>query len=420
MHYGIVAIGSRGDVQPYVALALGLMDRGHETTIMAHENFMDFVEGYGIRFVPVKGHVENMLRSPEGMAVIRNGSLSTFTRYLQKVNKITANSLIRDSMGEFEKTDVILASLLAMPWVDAIAEKLNKKWAIVQLNLPTIKTKAFPLVFLDFFNFPAYNRFTYRLFERLYWKVNKKNVNEFRRSLGLPSLKISILKKISDEGILNLHCFSPTLLARPNDWGPQNQIAGFLFLSNEMRRVNVQDNIPADLIHWLHSGDKPIYIGFGSIPVPDLTRIESIIKELLDTTSYRFIFCWGWSLPASLPAHPRLFTLKSVDHQWLFPRCKTAIIHGGIGTTAAGLKAKLPLIIVSIIADQPWWGKIIERKNLGIHIPFKKLTTQRLLSAIEKTCDPEMRQNVIEMSLRINSENGMKKAIDALQNCFEK
>ena len=110
---------------------------------------------------------------------------------------------MRDSMSEFEKMDVILASLLAMPWVDAIAEKLNKKWAIVQLNLPTIKTKAFPLVFLDFFNFPAYNQFTYRLFERLYWKVNKKNVNEFRRSLGLPGLKISVLKKISDERILS-------------------------------------------------------------------------------------------------------------------------------------------------------------------------------------------------------------------------
>src|SRR5450755_615301 len=158
MHYGIVAIGSRGDVQPYIALALSLKDRGHGTTILAHENFKEFVEGYGIRFVAVKGHVENMLRSPEGMVVVRDGSLSAFTRYLQKVNKITADSLILDTIDELEKADVIVASLLAMPWVDAIAEKMGKKWAIVQLNLPTIKTKAFPLVFLDFFNFPAYNR----------------------------------------------------------------------------------------------------------------------------------------------------------------------------------------------------------------------------------------------------------------------
>jgi sterol 3beta-glucosyltransferase len=360
--------------------------------------------------------------------VVRSGSLTAFARYLQKVNKITADSLIRDRLGDFEKADVLVASLLAMPWVDAIAEKLNKKWAIVQLNLPTIKTKAFPIVLLDFFNFPFYNQFTYKLFEWVYWRVNKKNINGFRRSLSLPRLKISILKKITDEKILNLHCFSPSLLVRPSDWAPQNQITGFLFLPNYKRDqnpnyetvINVQDNIPDDLIHWLHGGDKPIYIGFGSIPVPDPTKFESILKELLDMTSHRFIFCQGWSLPASLPDHPRLFELRSVDHQWLFPRCKAAIIHGGIGTTAAGLRAKIPLIIVSILADQPWWGKIIERKNLGIHIPFKKLTTQRLLLAIEKTDDPEMQQNAIEIGERIKSENGLKKAIDTLQCYFEK
>jgi sterol 3beta-glucosyltransferase len=427
MQYGIVAIGSRGDVQPYVALALGLMDRGHETTILAHENFKDFVEGYGIHFVAVKGHVEDMLRSPEGMAVVRDGSLSAFTRYLQKVNKITSDSLIHDTMGAFEKADVIVASLLAMPWVDAIAEKLGKGWAIVQLNLPTIRTKAFPLVFLDFFNFPGYNRFSYRLFEWVYWRVNKKNINQFRGSLGLPGLKISILKKIADEKILNLHCFSTSLLARPNDWAPQNQITGFLFIPNDKRNNilndesvnNIEDNIPADMVHWLNAGDKPIYIGFGSIPVPEPKLLESILTELLRTTNHRFTFCQGWSSPLGLPNHPNLFQIKSVDHQWLFPHCKAAVIHGGVGTTAAALRAKIPVIIVSIIADQPWWGKIIERKKLGVHIPFKTLTFQKLSSAIENTHDPEMQQNVIEMGEKINREHGLKKTIDSLEKEFK-
>jgi sterol 3beta-glucosyltransferase len=413
MHYGIVAIGSRGDVQPYIALALSLKDRGHGTTILAHENFKEFVEGYGIRFVAVKGHVENMLRSPEGMVVVRDGSLSAFTRYLQKVNKITADSLILDTIDELEKADVIVASLLAMPWVDAIAEKMGKKWAIVQLNLPTIKTKAFPLVFLDFFNFPAYNRFSYRLFEWVYWRVNKKNVNGFRHSLGLPALKVSILKKIADEKILNLHCFSPSLLARPDDWAPQNRITGFLFLPE-----TIHDNIPVDLIRWLSQGDKPVYIGFGSIPVPDSTLFTKMMTELLETTNHRFVFCQGWSHSMNLPKHPNLFQLKSISHEWLLPHCKAAVIHGGIGTTAAVLRAKIPLIIVSIIADQPWWGKIVEQKKLGTHIPFKKLTTQKLITAIEKIQGTEMQQNAIEMGEKINSENGLKKAIDRLEIYF--
>lgn len=235
-------------------------------------------------------------------------------------------------------------------------------------------------------------------------------MNRFRRSLGLPVLKISILEKIAHEKILNLHCFSPALLARPDDWAPQNQITGFLFLPR-----TTHDKTPDDLIPWLDAGEKPIYIGFGSIPIPDSQLFTKIITELLGTTSHRFIFCRGWSLPMNLPKHTNLFQVKTIDHQWLFPRCKSAIIHGGVGTTAAVLRAKIPLVIVSIIADQPWWGKIIESKKLGVHIPFKKLTTQKLLGAIEKIQTPNFQYNAFETGKRINQENGLKQTIDALE-----
>jgi sterol 3beta-glucosyltransferase len=412
MHYGIVAIGSRGDVQPYVALALGLMDRGQEATVMAHENFKDFVEGYAVKFLPLEGNVEDMLKSEEGLKVLKSGRIIAFARYLQKTIRKTRESVSQDLYNGCQKADVLVASLLGMPWVDCIAEKSGKKWAIVQLNLPAIPTKAFPLAAMDFFNLPSYNLLTYRIFESFYWRSNKKGINDFRKSLGLPELKTPILKKISDEKIVNLHCFSAALLSRPNDWQAHNDISGFLFLPTNIEKIQ------GDLNRWLGSGDKPIYIGFGSIPIPDPELIKSIITELLRTTTHRFIFCLGWSLPINLTAHPRLFKVKSINHQWLFPRCKAAIIHGGVGTTAAALKAKIPLIIISIIADQPWWGKIIARKKLGVHIPFKKLSAQKLISAIEKTQGPQMQQNAVEMGVRINREDGLKQTIDALEKYF--
>jgi sterol 3beta-glucosyltransferase len=418
MHYGIVAIGSRGDVQPYIALAMGLMDRGHETTVMAHENFRDFVEGYGIAFLPLEGNVEEMLKSKEGLRVLRSGHIIAFARYLHKTIRKTREAVSQDLYHGCQKADVLVASLLGLPWVDSIAEKTGKKWAIVQLNLPAIPTKVFPLAAMDYFNFPAYNLFTYRIFETFYWKSNKKGINDFRKSLSLPDLKTPILKRIADKKILNLHCFSQALRTRPNDWAPQIDITGFLFLPNEKNKANVQDEIPTDLIRWLDTGEKPIYIGFGSIPIPDPSRIGSILKELLETTTHRFIYCQGWSLPINLPDHPRLFKVKSINHQWLLPRCKTAVIHGGIGTIAAGIKAKIPLIIISIIANQPWWGKIIERKKLGIHIPFKKVTAQKLLSGIEKTEGPDMQQNVVKMGERINQEDGLRQTIDVLEKYF--
>jgi len=411
MHYGIVAIGSRGDVQPYVALALGLKERGHEATVMAHENFKEFVEGYGVQFIALTGNVEAMLQSEEGMRTLKAGNIIAFTRYLQKITSKTSETIIADIYEACKKADVLIASLLALPWVQGLAEKLGKQWAIVQLNLPTIPTKAFPMAGLDILNFPAYNVWTYRFYAFAYHKTSKKLINGFRKSMDLPPLKISLLKKIADEKILNLHCFSPSLLARPNDWSHQNQITGFLFLP-----TNKQNKIPEDLIHWLNAGDRPIYIGFGSIPIPNPLLLISILTELLETTTHRFIFCQGWSPPIDLPKHPNLYQLKSISHQWLFPHCKTAVIHGGVGTTAAVLNAKIPAIIVSVIADQPWWGKIIESKKLGVHIPFKKLTAQKLLAAINKTQSPEIKSNAFGIGKEISREDGLQKTIEALED----
>jgi sterol 3beta-glucosyltransferase len=413
MHYGIVSIGSRGDVQPYVALALSLRERGQEATVMAHENFKDFVEGYGVKFIPLTGNVEAMLQSEEGMRTVRAGNIVAFTRYLQKITQKIADSIVSDIFETCKTMDVLIASLLALPWVQGISEKLGKKWALVQLNLPTVPTKAFPMAGLDFFNFPAYNKLTYRFYAFAYHQAGKKLIDGFRKSLDLPRMKTSLMKKIEDEKILNLHCFSPSLLARPDDWAAQNQITGFLFLPS-----TTNERIPIELIHWLNAGHKPIYIGFGSIPIPNPKKIISILKELLEESNNRFIFCQGWSFPIDLPKHPNLFLVESISHQWLFPFCKTAIIHGGVGTTAAVLNAKIPAIIVSIIADQPWWGKIIERKKLGFHIPFKKLSTQKLLAAINKSQSAEIIQNALAIGEKISRENGLGKTLDALENHF--
>ncbi len=186
MHYGIVAIGSRGDVQPYIALAMGLQERGHRTTVMAHENFKEFVEGYGVEFLSLEGNVEDMLHSDEAQRVLRSGHIVAFARFLQKNIGKTREAVSQDLYNGCLKADVLVASLLAVPWVDSIAEKTGKRWAIVQLNLPTTRTRVFPLAAMDIFDFPAYNLFTYRLFEKIYWNSNKKGINYFRKSLALP------------------------------------------------------------------------------------------------------------------------------------------------------------------------------------------------------------------------------------------
>jgi UDP:flavonoid glycosyltransferase YjiC (YdhE family) len=140
MHYGIVAIGSRGDVQPYIALALGLQERGHTTTLLAHENFKEFVEGYGVDFHPLEGNMEDMLHSAEAQRVLRSGRIIAFARYLQKNIRKTREAVSQDLYKGCLKTDVLVASLLAMPWVHSIAEKTGKRWAKIIREIQTIRS----------------------------------------------------------------------------------------------------------------------------------------------------------------------------------------------------------------------------------------------------------------------------------------
>jgi sterol 3beta-glucosyltransferase len=302
--------------------------------------------------------------------------------------------------------------------VYSIAEKLQKKWAIVQLSIPTIPTKKFPFVGFAFFNAPWYNLLTYRLIRNIYWRLNKKDINDHRKTLGLQGLRESIIKKIAEQNILNLYALSPSLISRPEDWKENADITGFLTIPPAKRKLNPTEQPAVELIKWLQDGEPPVYIGFGSIPIPDTRKFAAILAEMISTTTHRFIFCEGWSELKDIPQHPRLFTLRSVNHQWLFPQCKTAIIHGGIGTVAAVLSAKIPVIIVSIFGDQPMWGKIITDRKLGIHIPFKQLTRLKTLDAIKKSQTPKIKGNALETGEAINREDGLKSMIHALENYF--
>jgi sterol 3beta-glucosyltransferase len=423
MHYGIIAVGSRGDVQPFVALALGLIDRGHKVTVMAHENFKGFVEGYGPAFHPLPGNVEDMLYTPEGQKVLRDASMLVFMRFVQKVVAQNQAKVNEELLAGAKGVDVLVTSLLGVIWVDAIAAKLGKPWATIQLSFPSTPTGDFPFALLGFFDFPWYNRFTYRVFDFLYTRDYKKQLNEFRRSLGLSPVEGSILKKITAEKTPNLYALSPTILPRPTDWDERSQVTGFIFLPPERREQNPADRVPSELIGWLAAGEKPIYIGFGSIPAPDPPRFTHILNRLLTETTYRFVFCQGWSRLDrldGLPSHPNLFVVPFANHDWLFPRCRAAIIHGGIGTVATGLRAKIPMVIASIVADQPWWGQLIERKGLGVHLPFRRWTTEKLLAAIRRTETAEIQARVMDVGERIAHDNGLAQTIAMLQDYFEK
>jgi sterol 3beta-glucosyltransferase len=413
MRYAIITYGSRGDVQPYIALALGLMDRGHEVTLLAPENFKDFAAGYGVNFYPLYGNLEELIYSPEAVRLLKTGNMISFLRLMQKASLDIQPQVNKDIQRGSANADVLISNILLAFWVRSIAEEQKKKWGIVQVSLPTAPTREFPFAGLDFFNQPVYNLFTYGLIEFFYWQFNKKAVNAFRKSLGLIPWKTS---SSGDQSTFNIYAISPQWRARPKDWDSRIQITGHLSLPPDKRLTHLMDKAPDGLTAWLQNGEKPIYVGFGSIPIPDAEKFVRILNNILDETNLRIVFCQGWSAISGLSCRANLFVVKHVNHEWLFPQCKLAIIHGGASTTATVLKARIPAIVVSVFADQPWWGKIIQDKGLGFHIPFKKLTYSGLLSAIEATQTPEIIRNAADIGEKIGQEDGLKQALMIIEN----
>lgn len=413
MHYGIITFGSRGDVQPYIALSLALMKKENTVGIVGNENFSDFVANHGIPFYPLPVDSQKILQSPEIAGIIKSGNVISYLRELGKIIRKGQGAVLEKMVHYCAAFDVLVATPLTVVWVFSVAERLKKPWAIVQLTVPSVPTAAFPYLGLDFFNAPFYNRFTYRLMRWFFWREHQKDIQEQRALLKLPLLEKPMPVKIDELQVPQLHAFSRFLLQRPSDWPPGADITGFLDLQ---AAGHDPENGISD---WLMQGTPPVYIGFGSFPVPDPTIFYGILEHLLNHTEERYIFCQGWSQPTELPQSSRIFEEKSVDHSWLFPQCKLAVVHGGIGTVGAGLRAKIPVVVVSVLGDQPIWGRFVKRKGWGAHLPFKKLTAQKLLDAIRAADQAAIRSSVRQVGRMMEQENGAAEAVSRLEEYFK-
>jgi sterol 3beta-glucosyltransferase len=413
MHYGLFTYGSRGDVQPYIALALGLTEAGHTVTLAAPQNFKGLVEGYGIRFHALHGDAEEIVYSPECLEVIRSGNDIAFIRYMFGLLYTNREPLLQSMTACAGQVDLMVVNNLGAAIFGAVAQKLDKPLVIVQLNPPTIRTAEFAAPGIDFINVSWFNKMTYHVVNILLWKLSKKAINEYRRLLELtPLTQVSYQQFINHMPVI--HAYSPQLFKQPADWRAHHRVTGFLSMP---RQTNAQPlNTNPTLTAWLNSGTKPVYIGFGSIPVPDEARLEAIVAELLTNASYRILLCTGWSKLQNLPKHPNLFIVNQINHEWILSQCTAAVIHGGIGTLAAVLKAGIPAIVVSIFVDQPIWGKVIQRKKVGVHLPWKRLTFSRLLKALNMVSHDGYQSNVEEISYRLHKEDGVGQAVEVIQH----
>ncbi|NIO04363.1 MAG: glycosyltransferase [Proteobacteria bacterium] len=417
MRITILTVGSRGDVEPYVALGVGLQASGHEVQLATHTRFEAFAQSRGLGFSPVQGDPLAILGDEPGRMWLESGQNPyAFVRRMLDAMKPVAWEILNDFWAACQNTDIILYSVLAAFAATSIAEKLAIPScpAYLQHVHPTRSypsPMAMPLSPLG----GIYNRLTYPLGEQIVWHLVRRLTNHWRQeTLGLPRLPFrSTFGKMLKRHPLCLYGFSPNVLPKPPEWGAEVSVTGYWFLE---KPADWQP--PAALVDFLQSGPPPVSIGFGSMTSRKPEEISEIALQALAGSRQRGLLLTGWGGLSHADLPDDVFKIDSVPYDWLFPQMSAVVHHGGTGTTGAGLRAGVPSVIVPFFADQPFWAWRVRELRVGPRpIPQKKLSAEQLTAAIhETTSNREMKMRAAALGQRIQAEDGVAQAVAALNH----
>lgn len=417
MRVTFLIFGTRGDVQPAVALGVGLKKAGFEVRLGALEEFRTLVEGSGLGFIQLSGNLPQMIRQ------VSEGKLFTGTNLfgLVKLFQNLLSSMFTEFWQVSQGSDLLISNAATTMMVEPVAEKLN---------IPHIETSVFPGLpthaFPSFFGPwpPGLGANTHGLARQITGAINwfsYKPVNwavrlglgpmierSRRDILGLPARKT----QRTDRSVKPILCgFSQHVLPRPVEWGTHIHVTGYWYLDTPGFVP------PPDLQAFLEGGLPPVYIGFGSMPSQNPEQVTEMVMKALDLSGQRGILFTGCS-PLGRGMAPQASTesvyfVDSIPHDWLLPRLAAVVHHGGAGTTAAGIRAGIPSILIPTGADQRLWAYRVQTLGVGpAPIPRSRLDPERLAKAITQAVnDPIIRQRADNLGAKIRTENGVEQAV---------
>lgn len=449
MRITITTTGTRGDIQPYVALGLGLQRAGHAVRIATTPRFQEFVGSWGLDFMPMQyidyseepldkeiwettetdvepscqdddpgiwAPLRRLEMFPDPLAIVHTYSLRLRSH---------KDNFLPELYQVCQESDAILFTPNLFQGFD-VAEALNVPCfaACVQ---PLSQTRVFPHIFTpirwrfghsnqlrDLSLGGLYNVLTYSLFDQFLWRSTQQPINQWRQeTLNLPPLSSwsSPLRRMHYQRIPFLYGYSPAFLPKPADWSDWLHITGYWFLDQP---IHWQPS--PELVNFLAAGSPPVCIGFGSASPTDgdaNTRTE-LVLEALARTGQRGILLTGWGGLCNTDLPTEVFAIESVPHDWLFPKVSAVVHHGGSGTTAAGLRAGVPSIIIPFDGDQFFWGQQIAALGLGPKpIPQTLLSADWLASAIQTVIhDQALRDRAAAIGQQIRAEDGVARAVE--------
>ncbi|KAG8423021.1 hypothetical protein J3459_009819 [Metarhizium acridum] len=416
----IQVVGSRGDVQPFVALGQELQRHHHRVRLASHDVFGKFVKDAGLEFFPVGGDpaelMAYMVKNPgliPSMESLTSGDVQKKRKMVETLLRGFWSSCIQPDPTTSDPfvADAIIAnppSFAHIHCAQALGVPLH-----LMFTMPWTSTTAFchPLANMhgESKTPPKMaNYLSYVAVEWLTWQGLQDVINAWRRTLDLEPVPFSEGPCLAETlEIPFTYCWSPSLVPKPDDWPEHVDVCGFFF------RDEPTYTPPGDLEKFLRNGPRPVYIGFGSIVVEDPEKLTQVIVQAVEDVGVRAIVSKGWSkLGQNQPESENIFYLGDCPHEWLFKHVCAVVHHGGAGTTACGLLNGRPTAIVPFFGDQPFWGAMVAAAGAGPEpIPAQQLNATNLANAIRFCLTPDAAEASEAIAAKMKSECGVRRAV---------
>jgi sterol 3beta-glucosyltransferase len=415
MRIALITFGSRGDVQPYIALGKGLQQAGHDVRLVSHDPYADMVTREGLSFFPCGSDIQAITRAAQQ----DSGQKKTLDPIWQirqslRIMEPYFLEMIQRSWQASQGMDALVLNALGVLVGVPFAHKLGIV-AYAAYAQPLVPTRTFPGFiapplpgWVPLLRTP-YNLATGSLTRfamgTLYELPTRKAL---RQVIGETALASALMRK---HPVPILHGYSPAFLPRPTDWPANCFVTGYWFLDSR------QEWQPSEQLRaFLQAGPAPVSIGFGSMNSEHPEQMTEIALHALKQTGKRGILLSGWGGIKASDLPDDVFVVDSVPHDWLFPRVAAAVHHGGAGTTGASLRAGIPTIVVPFIADQYFWGRQVYASGVGPRpLPQKRLTADTLARAIMEAVENEaLRKRATSLGERIRQEDGVGRAVQLI------
>jgi sterol 3beta-glucosyltransferase len=404
----VLTVGSRGDVQPFVALAVGLRARGHEAVLAAPAMFGDLAAAHGVPFASLDLDMNQVGAALEG----RHG-LSHLVRFCRTMGRGATAVLPGAAAAAKDGADIVVHHPV-LPLGQHLAELLGVP-AVVAQPMPTLVptgeflSAAWPCRAPRILNRPSY-----RAARQLAGLWCRRDIDRWRAELNLPRRRGRHDPLRSPDGtpVTVLHSFSAHVVPRPADWPATAHITGYWTLPTAP-----DWSPPRRLAEFTDRGDPVVYIGFGSMPSPDPQRLAEAMMAAVDQAGARAVVASLSPMLRRLLPASRFLVLRNAPHDWLFPRMQAIVHHGGAGTAAAAVMAGRPQVIWPFGIDQPFWSR--RMTSLGVAPaarPVRALTGPSFAAALHRALgDRQMAERAAWLGAAVRAEDGLGQAISHLE-----